>query len=213
MKDSEEKYSKTNPKIYAALIAVGIISILNIIFIVFSSNRILHSVRVSEIQPLTWFILLLSVIALPVIPYGFMKRKGWSWSYAVFLSIVYALVSLFLITTTGNLFIWHPIFVLSIITLIILSLSSTRIYFKPIEEKTMPRKTMEEKIEEEVYHHGEFTLYRKLVPTKSGSARVFYFFSKEPTDKGTPCPLPEGYEVHINKRSGVPYLKKKKTKK
>jgi len=135
MKNSKGKYSKTNPKSYTALIAVGIISILNIIFIVFSSNRILHSVRVSEIQPLTWFILLLSVIALPVIPYGFMKRKGWSWSYAVFLSIVYALVSLFLITTTGNLFIWHPIFVFSIITLIIRSVSSTHIYFKPIEEK------------------------------------------------------------------------------
>ncbi|RLF41548.1 MAG: hypothetical protein DRN12_03010 [Thermoplasmata archaeon] len=196
---------------------------LNIVFLIFSANRILKGISV--LQYITWLILVLSIIAIPVISYGFLKRKKWGLAYALLVSIIYTIISIVFLVNTGNIILWYPLFILSFISLISLFLSSTRRHFKPIAKKfeekrveieeelleeTEEMETEERETAEEVYKHGEFTLYKKLVPTKSGSSRVFYFFSRESSDKGIPCPLPEGYEVHINKKSGVPYLKKKK---
>jgi hypothetical protein len=59
------------------------------------------------------------------------------------------------------------------------------------------------------YVHDGWTLYSRDVTLKGGRIQTIYFFSKRIPKSGTPCDLPEGYSVGINKRTGLPYLKKK----
>jgi len=68
-----------------------------------------------------------------------------------------------------------------------------------------------EKFEEVVgYKHDDYTLYEKEVETGAGKKRTVRFFSKAKPDDGDPIELPKGYEVKKNKKTGVPYLRKKK---
>ena len=210
-KEKSEKI-KEERKGYGIKPVLALLLFLSLVFLVISVSRILENI--SGLQPLIWIILILSIISIPVIPYGFLKRKKWGLIYAFLVSIIYTSVSIILLVSTGNIIIWYPLFILTFLSLISLVLSSTRQHFRPIEEVEEKRVEIDEELleetEEEAYKHGEFTLYKKMVPMKSGSTRVFYFFSKGVSDKGVPCSLPEGYEVHINKKSGVPYLKKKR---
>lgn len=59
------------------------------------------------------------------------------------------------------------------------------------------------------YTHGDYTLYKRDVQLKGGKMQTIYFFSKKTPKSGTPCELPMGYKVEVNKRTGLPYLKKK----
>ena len=69
----------------------------------------------------------------------------------------------------------------------------------------------EDEIPEETkgYRHGDYTLYRKEIEVGVGK-RTIHFFSKAEPDKGEPVELPDGFEVKVNKKTGVPYLRKKK---
>jgi len=60
-----------------------------------------------------------------------------------------------------------------------------------------------------VYSHGDFTLYKKEIKTTTGKKRTVHFFSKKTPDIGEAVQLPEEYEVKVNRRTGLPYLKKK----
>ncbi len=64
-------------------------------------------------------------------------------------------------------------------------------------------------IEEKIYTHGDYTLYTKEVFLRGGRKQRIYFFSKKKLDDATPSPLPEGYKVGVNKKTGLPFLKKK----
>jgi hypothetical protein len=59
------------------------------------------------------------------------------------------------------------------------------------------------------YTHEGWTLYTRDVTLKGGRKQTIYFFSKRTPNSGTPCELPSGYSVGVNKRTGLPYLKKK----
>lgn len=59
------------------------------------------------------------------------------------------------------------------------------------------------------YQVDDYTLYEKKVKSKNGKKRTVRFFSKKEPDEGEPIDLPEGYEIKRNKRTNVPYLKKK----
>ena len=59
------------------------------------------------------------------------------------------------------------------------------------------------------YVHDGWTLYSRDVELKGGRTQTIYFFSKHKPKSGTPCDLPSGYTVGVNKRTGLPYLKKK----
>jgi hypothetical protein len=59
-----------------------------------------------------------------------------------------------------------------------------------------------------VYKHENWTLYTRDVKLKKGSITI-YFFSARVPKSGTPCDLPEGYTVGVNKRTGLPYVRKK----
>lgn len=59
------------------------------------------------------------------------------------------------------------------------------------------------------YNYEGWTLYTRNVSLKGGRKQTIYFFSKRSPKSGTPCDLPNGYAVGVNKRTSLPYLKKK----
>ena len=60
-----------------------------------------------------------------------------------------------------------------------------------------------------VYTHDGWTLYKRDVRLKGGRNQTIYFFSKKKPKSGTPCDKPANMTVGVNKRTGLPYLKKK----
>ena len=59
------------------------------------------------------------------------------------------------------------------------------------------------------YVYEGWTLYKRDVILKGGRKQTIYFFSKRLPKSGTPTDMPPGYGVGVNKRTGLPYLKKK----
>lgn len=57
------------------------------------------------------------------------------------------------------------------------------------------------------YRTKGYTLYHRKVG-KGDRATDFYFFSKQTPEEGDPVPLPTGYKVAKNAKTGLPYLKK-----
>lgn len=53
-----------------------------------------------------------------------------------------------------------------------------------------------------------YTLFKKETKTRDRKKTTIHFFSKEKPDNGMPAPLPKGYQIAVNKKTGVPYLKK-----
>ena len=59
------------------------------------------------------------------------------------------------------------------------------------------------------YEYEGWTLYTRDVLLKCGRNQTIYFFSKRTPKSGEPCDKPANYTVGVNKRTGLPYLKKK----
>lgn len=59
------------------------------------------------------------------------------------------------------------------------------------------------------YKQDGYTLHKRDVELKNGGTQTIYFFSKKKPKSGVPCDLPDGYQVGVNKQTGLPYLKKK----
>ncbi|MEM0492944.1 MAG: helix-hairpin-helix domain-containing protein [Candidatus Thermoplasmatota archaeon] len=72
-----------------------------------------------------------------------------------------------------------------------------------------PTKTEETASSIQPYKHGEYTLYKKEITTPDGKKRVIHFFSKQKPLDSEPTDIPSGFEVKINKKTGLPYLKKR----
>lgn len=66
-----------------------------------------------------------------------------------------------------------------------------------------------ESINEKPYQRGEYTLYTKEAVLRGDRKQRIYFFSKKDQEDAIAIPLPEGFRVGINKKTGLPYLKKK----
>jgi len=91
---------------------------------------------------------------------------------------------------------------------------------KEFEEKSSKKSAEEEwnsydenetpKDELKSYTYGDYALYKKEIETASGKKRTVHFFSKAEPEDGVPAELPHGFKVDVNKKTGVPYLKKKK---
>ncbi|MFH1013951.1 MAG: helix-hairpin-helix domain-containing protein, partial [Thermoplasmatota archaeon] len=58
--------------------------------------------------------------------------------------------------------------------------------------------------------YEEYTLYKRETGKYSGKKTTIHFFCKEKPDTGDPAQLPRGYQIAVNKKTGIPYLKKKK---
>ncbi|MHB8632509.1 MAG: hypothetical protein ACYDBQ_00890 [Thermoplasmatota archaeon] len=54
-----------------------------------------------------------------------------------------------------------------------------------------------------------YTLHAREVALKGGHRQLIYFFSQRSPKSGVPVEMPAGYVVVVNKRTGLPYLKKK----
>lgn len=66
------------------------------------------------------------------------------------------------------------------------------------------------KIGPRAFKHGKYTLYMRVVNLKSGVQLPIYFFSKKKPKSGKPVnQLPSNFIVKENKRSRMPYLRKK----
>jgi hypothetical protein len=57
--------------------------------------------------------------------------------------------------------------------------------------------------------HGKYTLYKRKIG-KGKNKTTIHFFSKEKPAVGTPAKVPKGYQIAVNKKTKIPYLKKKK---
>jgi len=60
------------------------------------------------------------------------------------------------------------------------------------------------------YTYEEYTLYKRETGKYNGKKTTIHFFSREKPDMGDPAQLPDGYQIAVNKKTGIPYLKKKK---
>jgi hypothetical protein len=149
-----------------------------------------------------WIDVFLIILSLIIIPYGFVERKNWARIYAfVFLSwsIVRTIVY---IAMTGEKLIGFLLLVLFVISMMYLLSSPVKRYFGRISEAIVPVEIPKE------YTYGLYTLYSELVLLKNGKNQIIYFFSKRKPKSGTPTTFPDGFQVEVSKRSGLPYLKK-----
>lgn len=161
------------------------------LFLSFSFNEIM-----------VWVDVLLTVLSLGIIPYGFAKRKNGARLYAiVFLSWSVFRILMY-ITMTGDKIIGLGLFIVLILSLTYLLMSTVKKYFGTITTTIVPSERIKE------YTYGLYTLYSTLVQLKNGQTQLIYFFSKQKPKSGTPAVFPEGFEVQISQRSGLPYLKK-----
>ncbi|MBI4394042.1 MAG: hypothetical protein HY556_09645 [Euryarchaeota archaeon] len=60
------------------------------------------------------------------------------------------------------------------------------------------------------FEHKGYTLHTRQVTLNGGRKQTIYFFAKtgNKPKSGKPCDKPEEYKVGVNKRTGLPYLKK-----
>jgi hypothetical protein len=78
-----------------------------------------------------------------------------------------------------------------------------------INEDELPEWTP---IEEEIdtpFMVGDYTLYTKVVTLRGDRKQRIYFFSKKKKKDAAAIKKPRGYKVIINKKTGLPLLKKK----
>jgi len=76
--------------------------------------------------------------------------------------------------------------------------------------KTSIKKLHKEQSDSSFEYKG-YTLYQKEMDLGNNKKRIIHFFSKDVPDDSTPSPLPKDYEVRVNKKTGVPYIRKKET--
>lgn len=58
----------------------------------------------------------------------------------------------------------------------------------------------------EPFIHGDYTLYARDVELATGNNQRIYFFARGRPSAGNPSPLPEGYVVRENEKTGLPFL-------
>jgi len=95
--------------------------------------------------------------------------------------------------------------------------SSKTNHFKKVKDKkeneTSSSTDLKEKItsssKNDTFQYNDYKLYKKTIIINDEEKRTIHFFAKEPPELGEPTDLPEGYEVKINRKTGVPYIRKK----
>lgn len=58
------------------------------------------------------------------------------------------------------------------------------------------------------FRHRGYTLHKRRVALKGGGTQDIYFFAKSKPKSGRPCRMPDGYEVGVNERTGLPFLRR-----
>jgi Holliday junction resolvasome RuvABC DNA-binding subunit len=81
---------------------------------------------------------------------------------------------------------------------------------KPKEKIEKEDKKKASKKEIKGFTHKGYTLFEKEFKTKSGKKYFIKIFSKAKPKGAKPIDLPKDFMAIINKKTGIPYLKKKK---
>jgi hypothetical protein len=136
------------------------------------------------------FVYILVVIALAVIVYGFINRLDWTRKFAILFLIWAALWPLWGMIIGSHMIGHLIIFIIYMIMIYYLTTEYVKKYFIGY------------------FRYGDYILYKRVVTLKSGKTLTIYFFSKHTPESGTPSRMPDGYEVGISARSGMPYLQK-----
>ena len=149
---------------------------------------------------LFWIDILLIIFLIFSATYGFYYRKKWSRIFVIFFLLYnsfWAIMSIFVMRF--QVFEHFIYFTMNIVFLVYFNLSFVFDYFNnTIKKKQKP-----------FFAFKGYILHKKEIKTKFGKIRDFYFFSKTVRTTGVPCKKPEDFIVKINKRTGIPYLKKK----
>jgi hypothetical protein len=157
----------------------------------------------SIVSIVMWIDVVLTILSLAIIPYGFIKRKNWVRIYALVFLSWSAFGAIAYIVMTGEKTIRFLLFVIYVLSIMYLLMSTVKRYFGKIPTAIVPPEIIKE------YKYGVYTLYAKLVRLKNGKMQIIYYFSKRKPKSGTPTAFPYGFEVEVSKRSGLPYLKKR----
>jgi len=141
----------------------------------------------------TLFLYAIIVFALYKITLGFIFREEWARKFAMLFSIWGSLWTVWAILI-GNRVLENLVFFAIYVAIIMYLMSS---YVKEYFEKI------------EAFTYGPYTLYTRKVHLINADRIIdIYFFSSHKPKSGTPCAMPEGYEVGVNPRTGMPYLQK-----
>lgn len=154
-------------------------------------------------SPVMWINVLLTIISLFVIPYGFLKGRNWARIFALVFILWSAFLAIAMIIVRWKIIEHYLLFVIYVVMVMYLLMSPVKRYFGKTDASWLSRK------EDNVYQYGEYTLYSKDVKLRSGRIQTIYFFSRKTPVSGRPCNKPDNFIVNINPKSGMPYLKKK----
>ena len=169
--------------------------------------------KLSAFSFIAWLDIAFSIILIFAVTYGFYYARPWARYFTIFVSCYsgfWAIVSIFI---WNSQVIEHFVyFIIYVLTVIYLLMSWVTDYFYLSDSyKILSGKTeIWEEGGKECYKHLDYVLYKRNIKKRGGGTRVFYFFSKDENADGQTCTLPDDYKVCINKKTGIPYLKKKK---
>ncbi len=143
---------------------------------------------------ITLFLFSLIIIALIAISYGFLNKKSWTRKFTI-LFLIWSMVWPLWALLIGNNILLNVIYLgLYLVIIYYLTTKIVKIYFQ----------------DKNIFTYKDYTLHKRDVKLKNKNGVVtIHFFAKNKPKSGTPCPIPENYEVGINPRSKMPYLKKK----
>jgi hypothetical protein len=141
----------------------------------------------------TLFLYIVVVFSLYKIIQGFILREDWARKFAILFSIWASIWPIWAIIIGNRVFENIVFFAIYVFIVLYLMSSYVKQYFEKIK----------------VFTYGPYTLYTRQVDLKNtGKLIDIYFFSSHTPKSGTPCDMPEGYEVGVNQKTGMPYLQK-----
>ena len=191
------------------LICVGQIVFVSYFFLIENSFD-LGSDGLSLFSVLIGLFLVCLIVLVVLIPYGFLNRKQWIQSVLLLLFVFSILMNiLFMLVVSEALYIWYPFFVGFFGATMFVMMSPVSEFLSASIEKK--EECVEDAELSDYLQIGEYILHKQQVMRRNGTMGTLYYFCKGSSDKGVPCNQPDQYELNFNKRTNVPYLKKKPT--
>jgi hypothetical protein len=137
----------------------------------------------------TVFLYVIVVFCLYKITIGIILRENWARKFTIIYAIWASIWPLWAIIIGNRLY--ENIIFFIIYVIVILYLLSSYV------EKTR------------FFTYGPYTLYTRKVDLKNtGKVVDIYYFSTHTPKSGSPCAMPDGYEVGVNPSTKLPYLRK-----
>ena len=141
----------------------------------------------------TLFLYIVVVFSLYKIIQGFIKRKDWARKFTIAYSALASLWPVWAIIIGNRVFENILFFIIYMFVILFLMSSYVIKYFEIIK----------------FFTYGPYILYTRQVYLKNADKNIdIYFFSSRKPKSGTPCELPDGYEVNVNPKTKMPYLQK-----